>query len=90
MVTAYLEIAEIQALNRTPMYMVDWIKQLDSFLQLTGKEILNHSGTISHEQAVEKAHLEYSKYKEHIKNIISKVEEDFIKQIEKESKSLKS
>jgi len=36
MVTAYLEIAEIQALNRTPMYMKDWIKQLDNFLALTG------------------------------------------------------
>jgi hypothetical protein len=40
MVTAYLEIAEIQALERTPMYMADWIKQLDTFLKMTGKEIL--------------------------------------------------
>ncbi|NKQ38957.1 MAG: virulence RhuM family protein, partial [Methanosarcinales archaeon] len=46
MVTAFLEIAEIQALNRTPMYMADWIKQLDTFLKMTNKEILQHSGTI--------------------------------------------
>ena len=45
---AILEIAEIQALDRTPMYMSDWIKQLDNFLKLTNKDILQHSGTISH------------------------------------------
>ena len=83
MVTAYLEIAEIQALDRTPMYMADWIKQLDNFLTLTGKEILQHSGKISHQKAIEKAHTEYSIYKEKTKNRISQVEIDFLKQIEK-------
>jgi hypothetical protein len=53
-VTAYLELAEIQALNQEPMYMKDWIEQLDSFLKMTRKEILNHSGKISHEQALQK------------------------------------
>lgn len=89
MVTAYLEIAEIQALNQTPMYMLDWIKQLDNFLSLTGKEILQNSGTISHKQAIKKAHTEYSKYKEKIKNRITHVEKDFIKQIEENAKKLK-
>ncbi len=83
MVTAYLEIAEIQALNATPMYMADWLKQLDTFLTMTGKEILNHAGEISHKNAIEKAHLEYDKYKEKIKNRISQVEKDFLKEIEK-------
>ncbi len=55
-VTAYLELAEIQALNQEPMYMKDWIEQLDSFLKMTRKEILSHSGKISHEQALQKAH----------------------------------
>jgi len=89
MVTAYLEIAEIQALNRIPMYMADWNKQLDDFLSMTGKEILNHAGEISHHQALEKAHTEYKKYKEKIKDSISQVEKDFIKQLENNSKSLK-
>ena len=89
MVTAYLEIAEIQALNRTPMYMADWIKQLDNFLTMTGKEILQHSGKISHQKAIEKAHTEYEIYKERTKNRITQVEKDFIKQIENKSKSLK-
>ena len=59
MVTAFLEIAEIQALERTPMYMEDWIKQLDAFLKMTNKNILQHSGSISHQKAIEKAHGEY-------------------------------
>jgi hypothetical protein len=89
MVTAFLEIAEIQALDRTPMYMADWIKQLDNFLKLTNKNILSHSGTISHQKAIEKAHGEYNIYKEKIKNRISQVEKDFINQIEAETKRLK-
>jgi hypothetical protein len=89
MVTAYLEIAEIQALDQTPMYMADWIKQLDTFLKMTNKDILKHSGTISHQKAIEKAHSEYKIYKEKIKNRITQVEKDFIKQIEDKAKSLK-
>ena len=89
MVTAYLEIAEIQALDRTPMYMADWAKQLDAFLKMTNKEILQHSGKISHQKAIEKAHSEYDIYKEKIKNRISQVEKDFIKQLENSTKKLK-
>lgn len=54
MVTAYLEVAELQALNRKPMYMKDWIARLDDFLRMTGSEILDHAGTISHQQALKK------------------------------------
>ncbi len=89
MVTAFLEIAEIQALDRTPMYMVDWIKQLDTFLKITNKNILQHSGTTSHQKALEKAHSEYEIYKEGIKNRITPVEKDFINQIENKTKGLK-
>ncbi len=89
MVTAYLEIAEIQALDRTPMYMTDWIEQLDTFLKMTNKEILQHSGTISHQKAIEKAHSEYEIYKEKMKNRITQVEKDFIEQIESKTKGLK-
>ncbi len=56
---------------------------------MTNKDILQHSGTISHQKAIEKAHSEYEVYKEKIKNRISQVEKDFIKQIEKVSKKLK-
>lgn len=90
MVTAYLEVAEIQAMNRTPMYMKDWVERLDGFLTMTGKNILTHAGSISHNMAIEKARTEYDKYKERIKNEITKVEVDFVKQIESTAKKLKN
>ncbi len=89
MVTAFLEIAEIQALDRTPMYMTDWTKQLDTFLKMTNKDVLQHLGTISYQKALEKAHNEYDIYKKKIKNRITQVEKDFLKQIEATSKQLK-
>lgn len=88
-VTAFLEIAEIQALNQTPVYMKDWIEQLDNFLKMTKNDILNHGGSISHKQALQKAHSEYKKYKELRKNEISEVEKHFIKQISNTAKKLK-
>ncbi|MFV8347491.1 virulence RhuM family protein [Flavobacterium sp. ZB4P13] len=88
-VSAYLELAELQALNQKPMYMKDWVERLDSFLKMTGQEILSHSGKISHQEAIEKANKEYNKYKELTKNQLSQVEKDFIKQIEATEKKLK-
>jgi len=58
-VTAYLEFAELQALDRKPMYMRDWIAKLDDFLRLGGRDILTHAGQISHEDAVKKSELEF-------------------------------
>lgn len=89
MVTAYLEVAELQALNQKPMYMNDWIEKLDDFLKMTGQDILSHAGKISHQQAIEKAKGEYEKYKKQTVNQLSKVEKDFIKQIEKIDNNLK-
>jgi hypothetical protein len=88
-VTAYLELAELQALNQKPMYMKDWIARLDDFLKMTGQEILQHSGNISHQDAIDKAKSEYDKYKESTKNELSPVENDFIKHIENTEKVLK-
>jgi hypothetical protein len=89
-ITAYLEIAEIQALNQEPMYMKDWIEQLDNFLTMTKKDILNHAGSISHKKALVKAHTEYSKYKELKKNEISEVEKHFLEQVNNTTKKLKN
>jgi len=88
MVTAYLELAELQALNRKPMYMKDWIVRLDDFVKMTGNEILQNAGTISHQKALKKAHAEYEKYKEQTKSEISEVEKHFVKQIETTAKKL--
>lgn len=62
-VTAYLEFAEIQALNQIAMTMNDWITKLDDFLKLSGRDILLHAGKVSHETALEKARAEYEKYR---------------------------
>ncbi|MGY6744816.1 MAG: RhuM family protein [Cecembia sp.] len=88
MVTAYLELAELQALNRKPMYMKDWIKRLDDFLGMTGNEILTHAGKISHQQMLDKAKLEYEKYKALTVSNLSEAEKHFVDYLEKETKKL--
>jgi hypothetical protein len=88
MVSAYLEIAELQALNRQPMYMANWIERLNGFLTMTGNEILQHAGIISHESALEKAHAQYEEYKKRIGNELSNVEKDYISQIDTTEKRI--
>lgn len=61
-VTAYLEFAELQAENRKPMYMKDWIAKLDQFLSLSDREILTNAGRISAKLAKKKADAEYDKW----------------------------
>ena len=58
-VTAYLEFAELQAIRHIPMYMNDWIKKLDDFIKLSGSELLENSGKVSHLEATTKAMLEF-------------------------------
>jgi hypothetical protein len=89
MVTAYLELAELQALNRTPMYMKDWIARLDDFLKMTGNDILTHAGKISHLKALEKARAEYEKYHQQQLQQPTQAEKDYIHQIEQAAKKLK-
>ena len=81
MVSAYLDVAEINALDRHPMTMQDWINELDSFLKMTRKDILKDSGTISHEKALEKAHKEYNKY---MGKHLTTAEQDYLEILNKE------
>jgi hypothetical protein len=62
-VTVYLEFAELQAQNRRPMYMRDWIAKLDDFLRLSDREILTHAGKVSHEAAAAKAEEQYEEFR---------------------------
>lgn len=80
-VTAYLDIAEVHALNQEPMYMKDWLETIDDYLKMTRRNILTSSVHISHKQAIEKAHAEYNKYKNRLEDKLSPVEKDFIKSI---------
>jgi hypothetical protein len=77
-VTMYLEFAEIQALNRTPMTMQDWIKKLDGFLKLSGRELLTHAGKITHDAALQKAHQEYEEFHQNHLKQPTRAEIDFI------------
>ncbi len=77
-VTAYLELAEVQALNRVPMTMQDWAERLVQFLTMTGRELLTHAGSISHEKAIEKAYKEYEKYSQQQLLEPTEVEKHFI------------
>lgn len=88
-VTAYLEFAELQALNRKPMYMADWIAKLDDFLRISERDILTHAGAVSHDDAVRKAELEYDRFAAARAALPSPVERHFeeavreVKQLEK-------
>ena len=82
-VTAYLDIAEVQALNHEPMYMKDWLQTIDDYLKMTRREILTTKGSVSHQQAIEKAHAEYDKFKKKQDDILSPVEKHFIESIDR-------
>ena len=86
LVSGYFDFAEIQAIRHNPMYMKDYIEQLDNILASMGEKKLVGAGSITHRQALEKAREEYKKYR--IKTL-SPVEEDYLKTIrslEKEAK----
>lgn len=61
-VNLYIEYAELQALERKPMTMQDWVTKLDEFLKVSGRKLLDHAGKISAETAKAKAELEYTRY----------------------------
>jgi hypothetical protein len=62
-VNLYIEFAELQALDRRPMTMRDWIEKLDEFLKISGRKLLDHAGQISAETARAKAEREYDRYR---------------------------
>lgn len=62
LVSGYFDFAEIQAMKRRPMYMDDYVRQLDTILSSTGEALLNGPGSVSHQQAMDKAREEYRKF----------------------------
>lgn len=89
LVSAYLDIAEINAMQRKPMYMKDWIEVLDGFTKMSRQEVLTHAGKISAELAQQKALTEYNAYKSKSADELSEVEKQFIASIEQAEKQLK-
>jgi hypothetical protein len=85
LVSGYFDFAEIQAMKHKPMYMEDYVNQLDNILTSTGETILKNAGLVSHEQAVEKALAEYKKYQ--VKTL-SPVEQAYLETIKNTEKKI--
>ena len=78
LVSGYLDFAERQAEREQAMTMQDWAEHLNRILTMSGEQLLIGNGSISHKQAVDKATLEYRKYKE---RTLSEVEQDYFDSI---------
>ena len=78
LVSGYLDFAERQAEREQAMTMKDWAEHLDRILTMSGEHLLLGSGNVSHKQAVDKATMEYRKYKE---KTLSLVEQDYLESI---------
>ena len=86
LVSGYFDLAEINAIEHKPMYMDDYVKQLDSVLSSGNRKILTGSGSVSHKQALEKAKSEYRKYQEITLTPVEKAYFESIKEVYKEVK----
>lgn len=85
-VSGYLDFAERQAEREQPMTMEDWAAHLNRILTMSGEKLLKGAGTVSHDQAVQKATIEYKKYQQ---KTLSEVEKNYLeslKVIEKKTK----
>lgn len=89
LVSAYLDIAEVNAMQRKPMYMKDWIEVLDGFISMSRQDVLTHAGNISAEIAQQRALIEYEVYQSKAEDELSEVEKQFIASIELANKKIK-
>ena len=86
LVSGYLDFAERQAEREQVMTMNDWAAYLDRILTMSGEQLLQGSGSVSHEEAMEHATMEYRKYKQ---RTISDVERDYLLSIKSIEDSVK-
>ena len=86
LVSGYFDLAEINAIEHKPMYMDDYVKQLDTVLSSGNRKLLAGLGTVSHKQAMDKAKSEYRKYQE---ITLTPVEQAYLESIKKISKDAK-
>ena len=87
LVSGYFDFAEIQAMRRRPMYMEDYVTQLDSILSSTGEDLLNGPGSVSHQQAMDKAREEYRKFQVRDLSPVERAYLDTIKTINDKAKN---
>ena len=89
LVSGYFDFAEIQAMRHNPMYMLDYVKQLDNILSSTGGALLTDAGKVSHAQAMKKAEEEYRKYEVRTLSPVEAAYLDTIKKLGNEAKRKK-
>ena len=87
LVSGYFDFAEIQAMRRRPMYMEDYVKQLDSILSSTGEALLSGAGSVSHQQAMDKAREEYRKFQVRELSPVDRAYLDTIKSLNAKAKN---
>jgi hypothetical protein len=90
MVNAFFDMAELKAETHQPMYMKDWLETLDTFSQNFGMGILEDAGSVSHSDAVDKAHREYDEYCAQLADELSDVEKAYLDMLKQMQKQLKS
>ena len=86
LVSGYFDFAEIQAMRRNAMYMSDYVTQLDNILSSTGEKLLTDAEQISHQQAMDKAKVEYRKYQVKTISPVEQAYLDTIKALQKKAK----
>lgn len=77
-VSGYLDFAERQAEREQAMTMKDWAEHLDRILTMSGEQLLQGAGTVSHEKAIEKATTEYKKYQQ---KTLSEAEKNYLESL---------
>ena len=89
MVSTFFDLAELRAMQHQPMYMRDWIVELDDFAKRYGQGVLSGAGEVSNQKALDKARNEYEKYKRKVVEELSPVEKEFLISIKDTHKKLK-
>jgi len=88
MVSAFFDLAELRAMQRQPMYMRDWVVELDDFAQRYGKGVLVNAGSVSHQDAIARAEAEYKKYCQQMIDEPTAVERAYITDIKGAQKQI--
>jgi len=88
MVSAFFDLAELRAMQHQPMYMKDWITEIDDFANRYGKGVLPGAGSVSQKDAFEKAEEEYEKFKKKMIEEITPVEKEYLASIKNVQKQL--
>ena len=88
MVSTFFDLAELRAMQRQPMYMKDWVAELDDFASRYGKGVLYGAGKVTQKDALEKAETEFEKYRQRLINEISPVEHEYLESMKDTQKKL--